>query len=167
MSAVPGRVTVLPVESILRALRRGTHVPEQVELVGRGEALYAAEHVPCSANVRALSMPGALANRSVSLRAGSIVLTRSLVTASLSSRLLLVSVPWRPLGTEEHGHVQVHPEGVRVWFDIGRVLPGSSGELWYDYHCDIPADLLQAAPLHTAPLWITPEMLLALVRDND
>ena len=131
-----------------------------------GRAVFAQEHVPVTVRMRSFRIPGQFAyGKKVFLR-GSIMLAPDVVSASLSSRLLLVWLPWAEVPADAQGAVELREDGLHIRYDVPRIIDGGRGEVLFSYRFSAPDDVRAWLPVRTAPLTIDPGVFAALCWDH-
>jgi len=109
-----------------------------------GDVVMAAEGVSVKISGRSIALPGVRAGRSVNLNAGSIVLSRDRIRASVGAWVVLDS----SFGEDaQNGHtVTFAADGVHVHLEVPEIYEGGRGTFALHFRIDLDQSVLAALP---------------------
>src|SRR5690242_12221023 len=138
-------------------LFKSGRMPPTLEAAAPG-AVLAVEGISIKVRGRSVKLPGIRSGRSVSLKAGALVVTQSRILGSVG-RYVLVESELTP-GEGPH-RVSFAADGVRLVPDIPTLFPEGGGEVEFHWTAELEPTVLSSLP--TGPLSVTlPEQAAVL-----
>ncbi len=124
------------------------------------EVLLAAEGISVKETVRQLRMPRARLSQGTRTMVGSVVLRPGQLLASLGDKVIL-DTDFSPPDRQD-GALAIADDGLRITFDVARVLAGGSGSVELHYRLRLDAATIAQLPRASCPVALSEVQAAAL-----